>query len=528
MMKTDSRSLAVLALMVTVPTMAAPGPDKRPNILFCIGDDASYHHFSPAGCSWVSTPNIQRVANEGIQFDRCYTPNAKSAPSRSVILTGCYSWQLGEAANHIGYFPEELKVFTEVLSEVGYKVACTGKGWVPGNPGTINGQPRELTGTPYQEHVKVPPTRCINKRDYYRNFETFLSEQDGEQPWFFWFGAHEPHRRYEYGTGVRLGHKKTSDIPEVPVFWPDNEEVRNDLLDYGYEIEYFDTVIGQMLAELERRGELDNTLVIVTADNGMPFPRCKGNDYEYANHMPFYMMWKEGIVHPGRHENSLINFIDLAPTILEIAGTTGEAHGMKAVSGKSFFRILKDRQTRRERQERRELLLGRERNDFGRPHNQGYPIRAIIRDNYLYIWNMKPQLYPAGNPETGYTETGGSPTKTAILELNRKGQERRLWELSFGFRPEYELYDLDRDPYCVNNLIGHPELQSLVEALDRRLKGRLLEEDDPRMEGKGDIFDSYRFDKEEKWNFYERFMNGEIKEAWKMTRWILPSDYERK
>ena len=123
----------------------APDSGTRPNILFCIADDASFHHFSNSGCNWVSTPNFDRIANDGICFGRCYTPNAKSAPSRAILLTGRYSWQLKEAGNHICNFPADIKVFTEVLSESGYDVACTGKGWGPGNPGIADGKPRRFT-----------------------------------------------------------------------------------------------------------------------------------------------------------------------------------------------------------------------------------------------------------------------------------------------------------------------------------------------------------------------------------------------
>lgn len=509
-------------------TAAAPKKDKvrRPNILFFIADDASYHHFSNSGCSWVNTPNFDRVGREGVTFANCYTPNAKSAPSRAVLLTGCYSWQLGEAGNHICHFPEELKVFTEVLDESGYNVAYTGKGWAPGNPGMKDGKPRQLTGTPYQKRKTVPPAKGINRCDYAANFRDFLNDQEEGKPWFFWFGCHEPHRKYEYGSGVRIGHRKTSDIPEVPAFWPDNETVRNDMLDYGLEIEYFDRQIGLALEELEKKGELENTLIIITADNGMPFPRCKANDYEYANHMPCVMMWKGRLQHPGRTVKDYVSFIDMAPTILDAAGCSGEAQGMQPMAGKSIVDILLDRQSRKDHKEREEILLGRERDDYGRPANQGYPIRALITDGYLYIWNVKPHLYPAGDPVTGYMDVDGSPTKTAILEMNRQDIDRHLWDLSFGIRPEKELYNLIEDPYCMNNLAGRPELQERMDRMERRLKERLIQERDPRMGKDGDVFDRYRFDKEDKWNFYERVVSGELKEPWLQTKWISPTDYE--
>lgn len=500
--------------------------NNRPNILFCIADDATFYHFSKAGCSWVDTPNFDRVANEGIFFNNCYTQNAKSAPSRAILLTGRYSWQLGEAGNHICNFPSDVKVFTEVLSNVGYDVAFTGKGWAPGNPGTIDGEPRRLTGMPYQKKRLQAPTSQIGKCDYFENFKDFLDSNQNGKPWFFWFGSTEPHRAYEYGSGVRLGGKDINDIDEVPDFWPDNEKVRNDMLDYAYEIEYFDKQIGKMLAELESRGILDNTLIVITSDNGMPFPRCKANDYEYSNHMPCAMMWKAGIRNPGRTVSSYISFIDMAPTFLDLADADGEEYGMKEISGESLTCFLKDKAGKKVLQDRQKVILGRERDDYGRPANQGYPIRAIIQDHYLYIWNIKPHLMPAGYPETGYMDVDGSPTKTCILEMNRNESDSRLWEFSFGLRPEHELYDLRTDRYCTNNLASNPLLHKIMEDMIQTLKKELIKQNDPRMGPDGDIFDSYPFDRKEIWNFYERVVSGEITEPWINTKWINPTDYE--
>lgn len=505
---------------------AVPEEAPRPNILFCIADDASFQHFSRSGCPWVSTPTFDRMADRGLFFERCYTPNAKSAPSRAILLTGRYSWQLGEAGNHICNFPADVKVFTEVLAEAGYDVAFTGKGWAPGNPGVIEGEPRLLTGKPYQQARLTPPTPAMNKCDYVANFKAFLEDNGGDRPWFFWFGSTEPHRPYTYGTGVSLGGRNTAEIDEVPAFWPDNEVVRNDLLDYGFEIEYYDRQIGRMLDELEARGMLGNTLVVITSDNGMPFPRCKANDYEYSNHMPCVMMWGDGIRNPGRTVDSFVSFIDMAPTFLELAGIDGEQSGMQSISGQSLTCFFDDRTSRKELERRRAILLGRERDDYGRPRNQGYPIRAIIRDNLLLIWNVKPHLMPAGNPETGYMDVDGSPTKTAILGMKRCGTENRFWDLSFGLRPEYELYDLDRDPYCMNNLAELPALAEKRRKLIAELETRLRLQDDPRMGVDGDCFDSYPFDSRDKWNFYERVVSGEIREPWKTTGWINPTDYE--
>ncbi|MFR9634930.1 MAG: sulfatase [Rikenellaceae bacterium] len=497
---------------------------QRPNILFCIADDATFHHFGKAGCGWTSTPNFDRVATEGLFFDGCYTPNAKSAPSRATILTGRYSWQLAEAGNHNINFPADTKVFTEVLTEQGYDVAYTGKSWAPGFPGMVNGELRQLTGKPYQKHKLKAPTPKIAPTDYAANFSDFLDDNDGKRPWFFWFGSMEPHRAYTYGSGVELGKKSIDMIDEVPPFWNDNEAVRNDMLDYSFEIEYFDQQIGKLLSELESRGELDNTIIIITSDNGMPFPRCKANNYEYSTHMPLAIMWGKGLKGAGRTIEEYVSFIDFAPTILEAAGV--EAEGMKPITGRSLMPIIKNKAGKEESTAREAIYFGRERDDYGRPANQGYPIRAVMRGDIIYIHNIKPYLFPAGNPETGYLDVDGSPTKTDILTEHRTGAGSELWQLSMGIRPEVELYDLSKDKYCVNNLANDPAYSDIKTELAELLLNRRTETHDPRLGVDGDHFDRYNFIAPNCWNFYERVVTGEIAEPWNQTGWVTPTDYE--
>ncbi len=422
---------------------------ERPNILFCIADDASWLHFGAYGCPWVSTPVFDRVASEGVLFENCYTPNAKSAPSRAILLTGRYSWQLGEAGNHICRFPEEIGVFTEALAAAGYDIAFTGKGWAPGDPGRKEGRKRRLTGDAYQNHKLTPPTPEILDNDYASNFDAFLAEhRDSSRPWFFWFGCREPHRRYEYGSGVAKGGRSVDEIDRVPAFWPDNEAVRNDMLDYGFEIEHYDRQLGRMLARLEELGELDNTLIVVTSDNGMPFPRGKGTQYEYAHHLPMAVMWPRGVRNPGRRESAYVSFVDIAPTFLEVAGADAVSGGMQQPMGGSLVPLL--RQCEDPHAElRRRVLLGRERHDNGRPGDQGYPVRGIVRDGWLYLCNLKPWLLPGGNPETGYRDIDSSPTKTSILNLFRSGADRRYYLWAMGPRPAEELYCIESDRECL-------------------------------------------------------------------------------
>ena len=509
-----------VASLAACNTMSDVEKESKPNILIVIADDMSFPHAGAYGCSWIKTPAFDRVAEEGILFNNAYTTNAKSSPSRACLLTGQYSWQLEEAANHIGIWPEnKFPTIFETLSANGYTAAYTGKGWEPGNPGVKDGKPRQLTGTPYQKKRLTPPTTGIAPIDYAANFADFLDDMaDNDAPWIFWYGSKEPHRVFEYGTGKKLGEKSTEEIDRLPAFYPDNEVVRNDLLDYAFEIEHFDAHLGYMLSLLEEKGELSNTIIIVTADNGMAFPRIKGFQYEYSNHMPLAIMWKQGIINPGRSEDCYISFVDIVPTLLEISQV--DQHKMNP-SGKSLTDLFNNRP----KKDRSYILLGQERHDYGRPMNQGYPIRSIVKDGFIYIHNFKPDLWPAGNPETGYLNTDGSPTKTEILKLRREGRDTYFWNLSFGKHPQEELYHIETDPDCLINLAASPLYAEKKEKMKTILFSELIEQKDPRILNGGEIFDKYPFMDQSSYYFYERYMNGEIEEY--QTDWVNPSDYEK-
>lgn len=514
-------SLAGLTIL-TAGTMPLTGYSKdaarakRPNILICVADDAG--HFSAYGHPWVSTPAFDSVAARGVLFNNAFTCNAKSAPSRACMITGRNSWQLEEAANHWCNFPAKFKSLAEALGEQGYTTGFTGKGWGPGVAKTDDGTDRRLTGKAYNKIKTTPPTPDISPIDYAANFERFIAERPADQPFCFWYGAKEPHRGYEYGSGLAAG-KTLADIDSVPSYWPDNEKVRTDMLDYALEVEHFDRHLGRILHTLDSIGELDNTLVIVTSDHGMPFPRVKGQDYYFSNHIPLAVMWGDRLSDPGRTDNQLISIIDFAPTILQATGIDQASTGMEPIEGKSFMDILCPGEY--EQPARDFVLMGKERHDVGRPDDQGYPIRAILRGNYLYIHNYEPDRWPAGDPSTGYMNVDGSPTKTEIIQARHNPATHRLWELSMGKRPEAELYDISTDPLCMNNLADSPELADTVRRMETELTALLTAQGDPRMEGNGAIFDNYPNMSTSRL-FYNHFQNGEILPF----KWINESDFD--
>ncbi len=498
---------------------------EKPNILFFIMDDAS-KHMGAYGCNWVNTPAFDRVAHQGVLFTNAYTPNAKCAPSRSALLTGRNSWQLEEAANHVLNFPAKFKTFPEVLRENGYATAFTGKGWGPGDPGMIDGQRRLLIGEEYNDIRSEPWTKHISNKDYAANFDAFLDKQEEGKPWFFWYGSHEPHNRFEYGTGVSIGNKKLTDIDSVPAYWPDNEIVRNDMLDYGLEIDWADLHLARMIESLEKRGLLENTMIVATSDHGMPFPRVKAQSYMHSNIVPMAIMWPKGIRNPGRTVDDMVSFIDFASTFLELAGIPYEKSGMKSSPGKSLTDIFYSTKDGQVNPERDYVLIGKERHDYSRPNNQGFPIRGIATNDFMYLYNYDISLWPAGNPELGYLDIDGGPTKTEVLRLFRSGENDFYWRLSMGKRESHEeLYHIAEDRECMYNLADDPAYARIKKELRSRMEAMLKEQEDPRMFGNGDIFNSYGYSAERGWNFYERFMAGEFTPA--NTGWVNPTDYEK-
>ncbi len=494
---------------------------KKPNILFCIADDATWKHMSAYGNTWCNTPAFDDIAKKGLLFENAYTPNAKCGPSRSIVLTGRNTWQLEAAANHLAYFPTKFKTYPEALSEKGYLVGYTGKGWAPGSSLNKDGSKRELIVKQYNKIKKKAPTTGISKINYAANFKKFLEGKKENTPFCFWYGSKEPHRDYEYGSGVSVGNKKLAELDKVFPYWPQSEVVKNDVLDYAFELEYFDKQLGEIIQVLKESEELDNTIVVVTSDNGMPFPRIKGLSYEHSNHLPLAVMWPNGIKNPGRVIQDYVSFIDFAATFIDLAGYNAKELGMQPVQGKTLKRFFNSNKNDVIPSKEDYVLIGQERHDVGRPNDTGYPVRGIVKKGFMYLMNYENDRWPAGNPETGYTNTDGSPTKTEILKLNRSGENNEYWKQNFGKHPKEELFKLNEDENCLHNLASVEKYQKIKTELRSLLESELKKQNDPRIYGKGEVFDNYVPDRNV--HFYERYMRGEKVRS----GWINDSDFEK-
>jgi N-sulfoglucosamine sulfohydrolase len=243
---------------------------------------------------------------------------------------------------------------------------------------------------------------------------------------------------------------------------------------------------------------MDNTLIVVTSDNSMPFPRFKGHPYEMSTHIPFTVMWPGKIKNPGRKTDKFMSFIDLAPTFLEVAGVSSKVSGMQPFEGQSLSDFFRNEVSGRDH-----VITGRERNDIGRPQDQGYPVRSLNNGKYYYMHNFAADRWPCGNPETGYKDTDDSPTKTFAL---KGGAGSLAYDKCFGKKQADELYDLEVDPECLNNLATNPEYKPLLEKMKNTLFSELKTQKDPRMLGQGQVFDNYVHSK--KAGYYEDFMKS--------------------
>ena len=288
---------------------------STPNILFVIADDQSFPHCSAYGNSFVKTPAFDYIASQGCLFQNAYVTSPGSSPSRASILSGMYPWQIKEAGTHCSYFPKDIVCYTDILT-VGY----TGKGWAPGDCKERGVNP---AGKAFNKKKLTPPYSGISNIDYVENFKLFYQDSDKKQPFCFWVGFNEPHRGFERDSWQK--ENKSLSIVSVPGFLPNHDVVKGDLLDYSVEIEYQDAQLQKIIDFLKEKGLFDNTLIIVTADNGMAFPNAKATCYDAGVHVPLAICWGDKI--KRKNTSEIVSSVDFAPTMLDAAGINRSSYG---------------------------------------------------------------------------------------------------------------------------------------------------------------------------------------------------------
>jgi arylsulfatase A-like enzyme len=466
------RTVTVPILLAIASSACSPNPEPPPNIVFAIADDWSWPHAGAYGDPVIQTPTFDRLADEGVLFEQAFVSAPSCTPSRGAIVTGQHFWRLRAAAQLWSYWPTEFAEYPRLLAETGYHVGSYRKGWGPG------------------EHPDRPDNPAGPQ---YESVEAFFAARQEGQPFSLWFGSSDPHRPYELGSGVASG----MDLGAIALaaHFPDAAEVRSDVADYYWEVQRFDREVGELLATIETMGELDNTLVIVTSDNGMPFPRAKAGVYDAGTRMPFAVRWPARVP-AGRRVTDLISLTDVAPTILEAAGLSVPAE----MTGRSLLPLLTSTATGRIDATRGHALFGKERHVPAQeaPISGGFPMRAIRTDDHLYIRNFLPERWPVGTPDyrNAYIENAwladadNGPTKTYLWAHRDEPDGRRFYDLAFAKRPTEELYDLRTDPGQLTNLADDPTSADIKDELSRRLMDALAATGDPRVTGGADSWET--------------------------------------
>jgi len=451
----------VLLISLTNTTFAAetPAPEKpRPNIILIIADDLGAEDSGPYGCKGVRTPNLDRMAKDGMKFTNAFNTCSSCSPSRSSIITGRYPHSTGAESLHMP-LPKEQVTFVEKLKEAGYWTAQAGK-WHLGSDIVDR---FDLVRTD-----KVGKTGITKDGSGGELWVNTLQERPKDKPFFMWFAAHDPHRSYSEGT-LAVPHKPED--ATVPPYLPDAPPTRKDLAMYYDEIGRLDGYVGKVMEELKREGELDNTVVIFITDNGRPFPRSKTSVYDSGIQSPLLVQWP-GKVKPGSTCDSLVSSVDLAPTILELAGVPSP----KTFQGKSYAGLLADpKGTIRDK-----VFAEHNWHDFA-----AYE-RAVRTPQFKYIRNFWPDL-----PATPPADALNSLTFREMRRLRDAGQLTSDQMACFVKpRPEEELYDVNADPHELNNLAEDPKYASALKVLREQLDAWRKETSDTIPEQrKGDRFD---------------------------------------
>jgi len=465
--------LLLFALMLTQQVGAQNREStQKPNILFAFADDWGWPHAGVYGDPVIKTPTFDRLAKEGALFHNAYVSSPSCTPSRGAVLTGQYHWRLEGAGNLWSVFPNKFATYPELLAKAGYVTGVSSKGWGPGRTETAG---RQLVGPRF------------------RNFDAFLKKRPKDKPFCYWLGTSDPHRGYVKGSGKKSG----MDLSKIKLFahFPDSLEVRGDVADYYLEVQRFDRLVGSALAALEKIGEIDNTIIVMSGDHGMPFPRCKSNNYDSGARIPLAIRWPAK-VKAGTVVNDFVSLTDIAPTFYETAGVSIPGD----VTGHSLLPLLAGK----DKTDRSYVLHGKERHVPGQeaPDMGGYPTRAIRTHDFLYLHNFRPDRWPAGTPNYQKAVIAGAwladcdngPTKTYMVEnQDNDSHHRKLYDLSFGKRPTAELYDLKKDPDQLVNVADNPAYAKALKDLKKRLFAQLKETGDPRVTGKGPDFDKFPY-----------------------------------
>jgi N-sulfoglucosamine sulfohydrolase len=506
-------------LLLCVLCISAHAADQRWNILFVFADDWGRYASCYKGLDGrptindvVKTPNVDRVAREGVLFRNAFVNAPSCTPCRSSLLSGRYFFNTGRAAILNGaVWDSAIPSFPLMLRDAGYHIGKSYKVWSPGTPADAPFGGQQYA---YQKAGNLPnnfseeATRMVGEgmttaaaREkilgvVHANFDDFLAARKPGQPWHYFFGPTTTHRVWVKGSGKQLwGIEPESLKGKLPKFLPDVPEVRQDVADYLGEAQAVDAYVGVLLKKLEETGELDRTLVVLSGDHGMPgVPSGKCNLYDHGVAVTLVARVPGG--KGGRIVDDFVRLPDLAPTFMEVGGVKPP----EGLYGRTLLPLLKSDKSGQIDSTRNWVITGRERHvAAAREDNLPYPMRALRTPEFVYIRNFQSDRWPMGSPKgvtdaqtpefealqnstyTAFADMDASPTKAWLITHRNETEWKWHYEHAFGKRPTEELYDVRKDPDQVKNLAADQAYAAKRRELSDRLMNLLVEARDPRV-----------------------------------------------
>jgi N-sulfoglucosamine sulfohydrolase len=524
------RSLLIAVLFV----LSGAGRDlhaadlKQPNILFVFADDwgryaSAYAKIDgPGGINdVVRTPNFDRLASRGVLFRNAFVNAPSCTPCRSSLLSGQYFWRTGRGAILQGaVWDSKIPTFPLLLRDAGYHLGKSFKVWSPGTPADapFGGQQHayQQAGGRFNQFSETVTQLVANgksvedaKRELMEevrgNFSGMLAKREPGRPFCYWFGPTNVHRKWIKGSGKALwGFEPDSLKGKLPPFLPDVHEIREDLVDYFGEIAALDSALGLLLGELQKSGEADNTLIVVSGDHGAPgFPHGKCNLYDFGTRVSLTIAGPG--VRGGRVVDDFVSLPDLAPTFLEAGGVAVPS----VMTARSLWPVLKSDKDGLVDPARTWVVSGRERHvETARAGNLPYPQRCLRTAEYSFIINFRPERYPLGDPynldgdkpptaeeitETTfvtYPDDDAGPTKAWLVGQRNNPEWKAFYEHTYGKRPREELFDLKKDPHQMNNVVADPAYAKIAAEMRQKLLAELERSGDPRLVDDGKFFET--------------------------------------
>jgi len=437
------KAVGVCAMSVTLPGRVFGGDVRRkgrgPDIVVVIGDDMTWHDAGCYGSRDARTPNIDKLAAEGMRFKHCFTSTAMCAPTRQQMYTGLYPVKSGAYPNH-SRVKAGTRSVAHYLKDLGYRVGIAGK-------------------KHYGPAESFPFENVSGKASDYEAIGEFINRDEG-QPYFLLVTSEQPHFPWKKGRADEYDPAKL----RVPEYMVDTAETREGLAKYYAEITYLDEQVGKCMELVKQSGREEDTLFIFTSEQGSIFAHCKWTLYDTGIRTAFVARWP-GRVKAGSVTDAMVQYVDVTPTLVEAAG--GKPFG--GLDGSSFLAVLSG-----QKEEHRRFVYGVHTTRGIISGSECYPIRSIRDARFKYIINLNSK----SEFRNIVTEKNNGGYWNSWVEKAKTDADAAKKVEKYMRRPAEELYDCEKDPYELNNLTDEPRYREMMNSFRRRLFSWMNEQGD--------------------------------------------------